>query len=586
MNQITATERSVAVGRDVISSVIISGSDNVVYMQGDRGLLFYALDENYRAAQKERRPADFYNGTRPNWANIANAHDAPRALYHDLYAYATADGEPYQRIGLVLGLAGEGKTTLLMRLAWSLAEEGYTVLWHHSGFTGMRSVTGEALTTPRDRPLILCFDQADQVEALPLLVKDLAEQGLRFVILGTTRPHEWRAAEMEGHLRDARLKKFGLATLTGREVNALLDKLAEHNALDRLANLSRREQVKHFLSRLEADRQLLPALLTAKRQAESFESIVLDVLENVRRRKDGEFLIRAYATLAAVHRFDFWLSRSLFARALDISVSEVGTRILSPLVGELLEVTQADDERLYTRHPVIAERVFALATVRKGWVESRYVYSGLLQALAEHLQAEPECPERKLLTMLPLALIRQGDFTAARRLFRQGVQADPTHAPTWQAWALMEKSLGNPEEARRLFKQGVQADPTHAPLWQAWALMELKKSGPERALALLDEGLRKVKTKRGRAKLLSLRGQALARMGLTEEAEVAFREALALDKRNWHTHYHYAHDLLERAGRREEACAHYRRVLALKPRRRWMRENAKKALQRLGCRKP
>ena len=495
-----AGERSVAAGRDVINSIVVTGDGAVIYQSGAEALSFYALDEAFRMQQRDRSPADFYGGTRPNWANIAHAHDAPRERYATLRAFVEAPDLPPQRMGLLLGLAGEGKTTLLMRLAWNLAEDGYNVLWRHSGWVFNRTITGQALTVPQDRPLILCFDQVDQEEHLPTMIQELAEQGIHFVVVGTARTHEWQLAGMEGHLRAVRLQKFLMPPLNRPEVEGILDKLAAANALDRLAELSRQAQVRHFLHRLEADGQLLPALLTARRRAESFEQIVLDVLEGVYRREDGPFLIRAYALLSAVHRFGFWLSRGLFAQALEIPEADVGPRVLGKLSGELLEVTEAPDGwggsgHLYTRHPLIAEKVFGLAgDPTRRWAEPRYVYRRLFEALRQQLASMPETPERKLLTLLPLAVKRQGNLTQARMLFQFAAQSDPTNPVIWQAWALLEKEQGNVDEARRLFRQGVQADPTHAYLWQAWALLEKEQRNVDEARRLFRQGVQAAPT--------------------------------------------------------------------------------------------
>ena len=67
---------------------------------------------------------------------------------------------------------------------------------------------------------------------------------------------------------------------------------------------------------------------------------------------------------------------------------------------------------------------------------------------------------------------KAGDVNRARELFEKGVEADPKHAPVWQAWALMEEKAGDVNRARELFEKGVEADPKSAPTWQAWARLE------------------------------------------------------------------------------------------------------------------
>ncbi len=49
-------------------------------------------------------------------------------------------------------------------------------------------------------------------------------------------------------------------------------------------------------------------------------------LERIRDRPDGDFLLRGYARIAAVHRFDLWIERNLVAKALNIPPAEINPR--------------------------------------------------------------------------------------------------------------------------------------------------------------------------------------------------------------------------------------------------------------------
>ncbi|MGQ9627057.1 MAG: P-loop NTPase, partial [Anaerolineae bacterium] len=394
---------------------------------------FYPLDEFFRRQALREKPADFYNGTRPNWANIALKHDARRLLYDRVRQFVEDDSLPPQRAAIITGLAGEGKTTLLMRLAWDLAEAGYHVLWRTGSEPIDPEATGRYLAS-REEPAILCFNRADAEEGLPALAAYLTEKGSLFTFLMEARLHEWRAAGMQAELRRSlSLQPFHIVELEREEIEAILDKLEAAGELGALEGLPRQSQIAHFADKLKADRQLLPALLTAKAGQESFEAIVEDVLRRVLKWEDGKFLVHAHALLSAVHRFGLWLSRPLYALALNIQEREVGRRILSRLEGELLAVSEVEGERLYTRHPVIAQKVYEIA-IREGFtVEPQYLYGDLVEALGRLLEKDHRLPERKLLTILPLGLKKEGEYEAARLLFERGTKADPTSAPTWQA---------------------------------------------------------------------------------------------------------------------------------------------------------
>lgn len=214
----TTAERSITVQGSAQHTVIITGDGNQVRLGHQGGFAFRLLDQDFRQAQVHRAPADFYNGTRPNWANIARAHDAPRTLFPALMDFVRR-GEPPQRIGVITGLSGEGKTTLLMRVAWEAAAEGLPVLRRHSGHVA------EPYYHPFDRPgpLLLCLDELPYVDDLPALLGDLSESGLPFVLLGTARIHEWENSPFRAELELlARVEEFRLERLDVNEAAAIL----------------------------------------------------------------------------------------------------------------------------------------------------------------------------------------------------------------------------------------------------------------------------------------------------------------------------------------------------------------------------
>ena len=579
--------RSVAIQGSAAATVIITGDHNRVQLAHDTGFAFRLLDDNFREAQRRARPADFYNGTRPNWANIARGDDARRTLLDRLLDFLLdPQGHwPAQRIGVLTGLSGEGKTTLLMRALWEAAERGLPVLWRHYG----------TVEQPYERPfagvgtVILGLDDLPFVENLERLVSDLSEHGLSFALVGSARTHEWANSDLSTTLRrTARVELFEVGRLQLPEVDDLLARLEGHGALGALAQQSAAQRRAYFLDRLQADGQLLPALLTARR-GKSFEAILDDVFDKLVARYGEErahLLLRGYAGIALVHRFGFWMSRRLLAAFSGIEERRLTPDLLHPLEGELTEITAADARRLYTRHPWIADQALRQLCGRR-LEEEHYLYEDLFDALGRLLQTDPKVrEERKLTTMLPLAFKYQGDVARARELFARAAQADPHDAPTLQAWALLEKEQGDVARARELFARAAQADPKHAPVFQAWALMEAQQGHREEALRILEKGLRQVHRRRERAILLSTRGGTLARMQRWDEAEEAFRQALRLHARNPLTHYHFAVDLLLKRGRTEEACAHLRRAQALRPRKPRDRRKIEQALARHCTKEP
>ncbi|HQK14880.1 MAG TPA: hypothetical protein PLJ78_13165, partial [Anaerolineae bacterium] len=463
------SERTITIQGNARGTVLITGDGNRVTLGHEPGVAFRLLDETFRQQQEHRALADFYNGTRPNWANIAHADDAPRDLLDRLLDFVCA-AQPEQRAAVLTGLSGEGKTTLLMRLAWKASQAGFLVLWRHYG-------TVEA---PYEKPfqgtrrVLIFMDDLPYVDELPRLMSDLNESGLPFVLLGTARTHEWANSPLRTETaRLAAWQEFTLERLTPKEAQRLLQTLEERKALGTLADKSPSARLDYLLDRLQADGQLLPALLTACK-GKGFDAILEDFFSRMEGRWGAEktdFLLRGYAGIALVHRFGFWTSRPLLARFLDVAEPALAPRLIAPLRGELTDITEAEQRRLYTRHPWIAERALGLLCGHR-LPEEIDLYADLFHALSVLLAETSRPEERKLLTKLPLAFKYRGDWATARRLFPLASAADPKHAPVWQAWALLEKEQGEIAKARELFARASAADPKHAPVWQAWALLE------------------------------------------------------------------------------------------------------------------
>ena len=591
--------RQVSIQGNAHATIIITGNQNRVVLHHGPGLAFRLLDEEFRRSQRQRQPADFYNGTRANWANIARGDDARRLLLDDLLAFIhNRDGQyPPQRVGVITGLSGEGKTTLLMRALWEAAEAGLPVLWRHHGTVSAayeRPFAGQSL-------VVIGIDDLPFVENLPDLVADLAESGLSFVLLGTARTHEWTNSGLMPVLaRSARVHTFEVQRLQGEEVDDLLTRMEQRGALGMLADLPATERRGFFLSRLRADGQLLPALLTARR-GRAFAEIIADVFAKLARLYGAERareLLRGYAGIALVHRFGFWMSRPLLARFTGIPERHLTPRLLRPLHGELTEITEVEERHLYTRHPWIAEH--ALQHLCARYIEEEdYLYEDLFRALGEYVREHPGAEERKLSTLLPLAfkyqddMVRarqlfrcaaralpgnpvvyhawallekeQGDMAKARELFQKAVQADPNHAPSYQAWALLEKEQGDIAKARKLFQQAVEADPKHAPSCQAWALLEKEQGNFDRARDLFQKAVQ-VDPKHAP----SYQAWALleARQGRPEEALRILEQGLArVRRRRWRALLHSAQgSVLARQGRYDRAEAAFREALRLNPR--------------------
>jgi tetratricopeptide (TPR) repeat protein len=134
-----------------------------------------------------------------------------------------------------------------------------------------------------------------------------------------------------------------------------------------------------------------------------------------------------------------------------------------------------------------------------------------------------------------------------------------------------------------LFAEAVRADPSNAPSWQAWAVFEREQRNYGEARRLLEEGLQHVYSRRGKGLLHSTLGGLFARRNDLQAAEEHFRKALEYNDQDALTHYYFAVYVLLKTNRREEACVHLRRAEALGVEDEYQRRKIEDAAWYNGC---
>ena len=454
--------------------------------------------------------ADFYDGTEATWADIAAGCDVERDVQADLLAFVKERGElggPLP-IGVVLGRSGDGKSTLLMRVAVALHERGDRVLWHDAEHLDLNVEALEALS-PRRR-VVICIDDAQWIdpEVWDRGLRRLHQSGAGVLLLLGARRELWSGSKQIPRSR-AVVQEFAIDHLSDAEIDRFLSTYSAADALGKLAYLSPEARAEKFRER--ADRQLLVMLLEAKYN-ESLTSYVQKTLEDLETRF-GPKVVRACRLVAALHTFNIKCPKRDLAT--QLGVDELATEILAKTKGFLVGEGY---HHLKTRHAVIAAVVFQNDEDRylrlsqfieadlqqpsnSDFTTPRLMHNFRLQAKALGLQVEPmrqvfekavDCfsIRRFVYNIWALMESKLEDYKQARKLFQAATKADPNNAPSWQAWAVMESKLEDYEQARKLFQAATKADPNDAPSWQAWALMESKLEDYEQARKLFQAATR------------------------------------------------------------------------------------------------
>jgi len=489
----------------------------------------------------------FYNGTSPQWADIAAGYDVERDLAAELRDFVEARsglGGPLP-IGVVVGRSGDGKTTLLIRLAADLSDRGDRVLWYEPYQLELNLMALAALKT--DRRLVVMVDDAHalDLEKLDQQVQALHASGAGLLLVLGVRQELWLGGRQISPSR-AEIRRFEIDRVSDAEIDRFLAAYERAGELGQLANLSPAARVAKF--REGAKRQLLVMLLEAKYN-EALTDYVQRTLTGLADRF-GEKVVRACQFVAALHTFDLAFPAMLLETILD--VDELETDILAKTEGWL--IADGSGKAIQTRHPVIATVIFQgdranyrrlsrfieaeLQQAPDYFLTPRLMHNLRLQTKTLGLQVEPlrdvfrqaaNCFSIRRFVYNIWAVMESGleNYEQARKLFDKATQADPNDAASWQAWAVMESGLKNHAEARRLFQQATEVDRNNAPAWQAWAVMESGLKNHAEARRLFQQA-----TEVDRNHTPSWQAWAVMESGLKNHAEARrlFQQATEVDR--------------------------------------------------------
>ncbi|MFJ8030662.1 tetratricopeptide repeat protein [Streptomyces sp. NPDC096032] len=119
----------------------------------------------------------------------------------------------------------------------------------------------------------------------------------------------------------------------------------------------------------------------------------------------------------------------------------------------------------------------------------------------------------------------QQDSAGAAKIYRRVLELDPKAKEAWYRLGLIEQQNGAPLEARRDFDKALKIDPSFTSALYSEANM-VAASEPDRAIELLTRAV----AANPKASVMQLQlGLLLAKKGDEDEAENAFRQAVAAD---------------------------------------------------------
>ncbi len=284
----------------------------------------------------------FDRGNSSSWESIQATADAPRAVAGEITEFLLGPvGVGQVNICLVRGADGQGKTTLLRRVAWDMAGQGQRVFWREFG-AGVPD-----RYVPEEKEGAMAFfvaDDADQLDNLPSLLNYLSGhgQGKARLLLAADRDL-WDRSGLDHRIRRfAKVLDLNLGAPTPEECSAMAEGLSGRKRL--AAGL---DVATAAAAMAEGDHHLMDRIASARGVGSIREAVSkrIDVMGG------EELLKRAYLGVSMVHRFSMSLGRGHLARLLGIDEGELDSRVLSQM-GHSLIVDGGGAVR--TRHPVVA----------------------------------------------------------------------------------------------------------------------------------------------------------------------------------------------------------------------------------------
>lgn len=440
--------------------------------------------------------AAFLNGDRPNWAVIAGEHSFHRDVEEDLIDavldFATSP-KPQSDQTIALAPAGYGITTCLMRLAVELVKANATAVFMHR--TGSPILEGDlefACSISPTPPVFIIDNAADCAMAIKRTGMHLRHVRKPHLFLLGERLNEWRLAP--AHFK---AHEYFIDPLSDIEIERLLKFLEQHNALNKLLDLSHELRVAAI--RQKNDRQLLVAMKEAT-EGPAFTAIIEDEFRNITMPEAQ----RLYAIVACAYQLRHRVRDGLLASLAGRGVVDMYKLVRDALEG-VVEFDCTDAARgLYAarcRHHVIAEIVW-----------ERCVLAG-----------ERDQIFRDLVQQLNL------NFLEDARLFESLIRDDR-----------LVDHLTSLESKIEFFENACKKDPSSPYIKQHYARMLQREEKLDLALGQIEAA---IQSSPGVRVLYHTKGVVLRDMALKNpsiavarkrlaQAEQALRESLARDKRD------------------------------------------------------
>ena len=409
---------------------------------------------------KNKRQTDHYLlGAEPSWKDMSSGlsieRDKQKKWMKKIKNCLEDTSQKATPLFIFTGTAGDGKTSIAMRIALELSSKGQSIGW----------IDSDAEVSPHQ--IIPLVNKTEGLDALfidtpdmygleiPRIISELSlKKKLKFiaVILRSTKVDRI----IRGPLLKTEIQReeFSTYRLTDNEINQILDLLENQKLLGALKQKSRSEQIKAFQEK--ADRQLVVAMIETTSGGE-FVKKICEEFENLEHISKQIYCLVAIAT-----------SRNHFLSDEDILIG-IGENRDNSITNKIKDLTKRglfinnSGKGLRVRHKLIAQTVSEKLSLDKQLMPycCRLAYISAVRFKSSLSKSERKRMNRLLKSMINHDFLFKvsSHNDEVRKLYNSIEDFLKDHHHFWLQRGCFELEIGNLSLARNYLNQSFEIRP-------------------------------------------------------------------------------------------------------------------------------
>jgi len=427
--------------------------------------------EAHRVNLTEKSMLTYFNGGQPHWEEALSDKIPRRKIVDDLEQELN---EARQigglRVTLLLGAAGEGKSTVLRQTVYKLIQSSaeWNVWWHEDTETGLQ--TGFLRNLPQSKGTwLIVSDEAERIakdvrEAVRML-HQAGRKNIQFLLC--CRHSDWIAENIPDREWDRYEVTFAPHSQRGLEeadAQLIVDAWSQYDKglgkLEQIYSNSPKKAAKELAEFAKSEIKKYPeegaffgAMLEArygKDEGEGLNKHVSDLLDSLQLRKaPGGTLKEVFKYITAVHiRPDLHLSKEVLAKVLGCKLGDIKERIIYPLGDEA--AIAATSNYIYTRHRAIANVAFEILSEKVDFDE---VYAELVQGASDAFVSGTRPPNIEEWNFLSSHIFEEGNQMLGIRLAEIMFKGEQKNMHLFVNLVQLLRKAEQTEQALKMFQQ-------------------------------------------------------------------------------------------------------------------------------------